>query len=123
MPFASHSIFSDFFKDRDFSSELDRSFFKPLLLDRSSLHNKMDIESLGPDTEYAETFKKSSVQRKGEKGITEKTVTEKTELKNGKKVYIKTEEVVNEDGTKQITQTIRDDQGTKTNSYNLAIGQ
>jgi hypothetical protein len=30
---------------------------------------------------------------------------------------------MNEDGTKEITQTVRDDKGTRKNKFNLGIGQ
>lgn len=60
-----------------------------------SSDTEIDIESLGPDTQYAESFKRSVVQTKGSKGQpVGKTITEKNELKNGKKVMIRTEEIL-----------------------------
>jgi len=89
MPYTAHSIFSDFFNNRDFSSEIDRKLFRPLvsrsprmsdmlmntpskiwgsdmLMNTPSkiwcgVHNLMenpsdigmDIESLGPNCQYA----------------------------------------------------------------------
>lgn len=85
---------------------------------------EIDIESLGPDTQFAESFKKSVVHTKGPKGQPiGKTITEKSELKNGKKCTIRTEEILKEDGTKEIIQTVKDDQGSRTNTFNLAVGQ
>jgi hypothetical protein len=42
------------------------------------------------DTQYAESYNKSSYQKRGPKGLTGKTVTVKTEIKDGKKKKIKT---------------------------------
>jgi hypothetical protein len=112
LPAISDSIFSDFFSDRDFDTEVDRKLFRPLMKrvknwekDWDKVWNKdwnrgwnkaldwdkkMDIENLDPNTEYAEKYSKSTVQSKGLKGMTGKTITEKTEMKNGKKVTVKT---------------------------------
>lgn len=106
MPIASHSIFNDFFDTRPFLGADDDRFFRPLMVKTPSQIQKefqkdwMDIESLGPSTEYAETYKSSTVQEKGPQGLTGKTITEKSSIKDGKKKTIKTEEIIKPDGTK-----------------------
>jgi len=83
----------------------------------------MDIESLGNGAEFAETYKSSTVQERGPQGLTGKTITEKSSLKDGKKKTIKTEEVMKPDGTKEVTETVTEGVETKTNKYLLAPGQ
>jgi len=62
----------------------------------------MDIESLGPSTEYAETYKSSTVQERGPQGLIGKTITEKSSIKDGKKKTTKTEEVLKPDVPKRL---------------------
>jgi len=83
----------------------------------------MDIESLGPSTEYAETYKSSTVQEKGPQGLVGKTITEKSSIKDGKKKTIKTEEIMKPDGTKEVTETVTEGMDVKTNKYLLGPGQ
>jgi len=83
----------------------------------------MDIESLGPSTEYAETCKSSTVQEKGPQGLTGKTITEKSIMKDGKKKTTKTEEILKSDGTKEVTETVTEGMDVKTNKYLLGPGQ
>jgi len=83
----------------------------------------MDIESLGPSTEYAETYKSSTVQEKGPQGLIGKTITEKSSIKDGKKKTIKTEEIMKPDGTKEVTETVTEGMDVKTNKYLLGPGQ
>jgi hypothetical protein len=68
----------------------------------------MDIETLGSGakTDYAETYKSSTVQERGPQGLTGKTITEKSSIKDGKKTTVKTEEVTKPDGSKEVTETI-----------------
>jgi|MGYP006912547286 hypothetical protein len=84
----------------------------------------MDIESLGNgNAEYAETYKSSTVQERGPQGLSGKTITEKSSLKDGKKKTIKTEEVLKPDGTKEVTETVTEGVETKTNKYLLGPGE
>jgi len=83
----------------------------------------MDIESLGPSTEYAETYKSSTVQERGPQGLIGKTITEKSSIKDGKKKTTKTEEVLKPDGTKEVTETVTEGTDIKTNKYQLGPGQ
>jgi len=83
----------------------------------------MDIESLGPTTEYAETCKSSTVQEKGPQGLVSKTITEKSSIKDGKRKTTKTEEILKPDGTKEITETVTEGADIKTNKYSLGPGQ
>lgn len=136
MPFNSYNIFNDFFTTHPFKVSSDMNFFKPLMLKSSSLQKdiekdmlnmknmmNMDIESLGPNTEYAESFKSESFREKGAQGLTGRTISEKTELKNGKKRCVKTEELLKADGTKEVTETICENNEVKTNKYMLQAGQ
>jgi hypothetical protein len=82
----------------------------------------MDIESLSPATEYAETCMSSTVQEKGPQGLISKTITEKTSIKDGKKKTTKTEEILKPDGTKEITETVAEGADIKTNKYSLGPG-
>lgn len=131
VPFNSHSIFDDFFNTNPFLMEEDTDFFKPILgrpsrflkeFDRDFGKEFMDIEKLGPQTEFAETYKSSSFRERGPQGVTGKTITEKSSLKDGKKQTVKTEEILKPDGTKEVTETILDGTEVKSNKYSLAPG-
>jgi len=50
-------------------------------------------------------------------------MTEKTEVKDGKRKTIKTEEVLKSDGTKEITQTVTEGTDVKSSKFCLAPGQ
>jgi curved DNA-binding protein CbpA len=50
----------------------------------------INIDSLGPETQFAESLKRTSHQFKDSQGrLVGKTITDKSELKNGKKVHVK----------------------------------
>lgn len=132
IPFNSYNIFNDFFDNNPFLMEDDTTFFKPILakprsfwkeFDRTFDRDFMDIEKLGPQTEFAESYKSSSFRERGPQGITGKTITEKSSLKDGKKQTIKTEEILKPDGSKEVTETIHEGTEIKTNKYSLAPGQ
>jgi len=129
-PLSSHNIFNDFFNKRPFMLEADEKLFRPLMkspvqLQREIEKDWMDVEALGnsPNTTYAETCKTSTVQERGPQGLTGKTITEKSTIKDGKKKCIKTEEVLKADGTKEVTETVCEGLETKTNKYLLGPGQ
>lgn len=129
VPFTSHSIFNDFFNTKPFLIDDDDRFFRPLMWKTPSQIQKefdrdwMDVESLGNGAEYAETYKSSTVQERGPQGLTGKTITEKSSLKDGKKKVIKTEEVLKPDGSKEVTETITEGSDVKTSKFTLAPGQ
>jgi len=129
VPFTSHSIFKDFFDTKPFLREDDDKLFRPLMLKTPSQMQReierdwMDIESLGPNTQYAETSKSSTVQQKGPQGLTGKTITEKCTIKDGKRKTTKTEEILKPDGTKEVTETVTEGSDVKTNKYLLGPGQ
>lgn len=50
----------------------------------------VDFGKLAPGTEYAQSYKSSTVKERDAKGLHGKTVTEKKELKDGKQKTIKT---------------------------------
>lgn len=97
VPFTSHSIFNDFFNTKPFLMEADEGLFRPILMktpsqiEREFQRDWMDVESLGSGKEYAETYQSSTVQERGPQGLTGKTITEKSEMKDGKKKTIRTE--------------------------------
>jgi hypothetical protein len=103
--------------------------FRPIITKRPSQIQRelerdwIDIENLGSGVETAETYKSSSVQERGPQGLTGKTITEKSSIKNGKKTTVKTEEITKPDGSKEVTETITEGADTKTNKYLLAPGQ
>jgi len=129
VPITSHSIFKDFFDTKPFLSEVDDRLFRPLMLKTPSQLQReidrdwMDIESVGPNAEYAETYKSSTVQERGPQGLTGKTITEKSSIKDGKKRTTKTEEVLKPDGTKEVTETVTEGADVKTSRYQLGPGQ
>jgi curved DNA-binding protein CbpA len=129
VPFTSHSIFNDFFNTNPFLQLEDERLFRPILMKTPSQIQKefdrdwMDIEKLGNGAEYAETYKSSTVQERGPQGLTGKTITEKSSVKDGKKTTIKTEEVLKPDGSKEVTETTTEGTDTKTNKYLLGPGQ
>lgn len=146
VPRSSYSIFNDFFNTRSFLEDADDKFFKPILartpsqiereLDRawgdwgwnSRRNNIFDeawrnLDSVNPNTEYAESYSTSSFQQKGPEGITGKTVTKKSTLKDGKRQTIETEEVLKPDGSKEVTETVWDGRDSKVNRYQLGAGQ
>jgi len=131
VPFTSHSIFNDFFNTRPFLAADDDKFFRPLMwkspyeMQREFDKDWMEIEKLGSggNTEYAETYKSSTVQERKPEGLVGKTVTEKSSIKDGKKTTVKTEEILKPDGTKEVTETVTEGTDTKTNKYLLGPGQ
>jgi len=52
-----------------------------------------------------------------------KTVTHKTSLENGKRVTVTSEEVLNPDGTREVTETTNIDGRVQTNRYTLGAGE
>ena len=130
VPITSHTIFNDFFNTKPFLLDEDDKLFRPILfktpsqIQREFDRDWMDIESLGNgNAEYAETYKSSTVQERGPQGLSGKTITEKSSLKDGKKKTIKTEEVLKPDGSKEVTETVTEGVETKTNKYLLGPGE
>jgi len=78
---------------------------------------------LGPETEFAESYKSSTFHEKGPQGVTGKTITEKSSIRGGKKVTVKTEEILKPDGTKEITETVLEGGDTRTSRYLQAPGE
>jgi curved DNA-binding protein CbpA len=129
VPFTSYNIFNDFFNTKPFLALEDERLFRPLLMKNPAQMMKdfdkdwMEIESLGNNAEFAETYKSSTVQERGPQGLTGKTTTEKSTLKDGKRKTIKTEEVLKPDGTKEVTETTTEGAESKTSKYMLGPGQ
>jgi len=97
----------------------------PALMQMEMDKDWMNMECLAnsPNAKYSETCKSSTVQERGPLGLTGKTITEKSIMKDGKRKCIKTEEILKPDGSKEVTETICEGLETKTNKYLLAPGQ
>jgi hypothetical protein len=95
----------------------------PSQMQREIERDWMDIESLGSNTQYAETYISSTVQQKGPEELTGKTITEKCSIKDGKRKITKTEEIMKPDDTKEVTEIVTEGSDVKTNEYLLGLGQ
>jgi hypothetical protein len=59
------------------------------------------------------------VRQDGPGGAVGRTVTKKTSIKNGKKYEVSTDEILKPNGTKIVTETIKEDGKVRINKYEL----
>lgn len=122
LPLTSHNFFLNFFNRNPFTTEDDTEFFKPLLKLRSSEFDKV---SRTPEVhDYYEAYKTNSYQSRDSKGeLQGKTVTEKTFIKDGKRIHHKFEETLNPDGTRDVVETINEGGQVEHRNLKLKAGE
>ena len=121
-PVTAHNHFLNFFSRHPFTSENDTEFFRPLLKIRSS--DRDHLPKYPQVHDYYEAYNTNSYQSRNSKGELEgKTVTEKTYVKDGKRVQHKFEESVNPDGTRDVIETVNEGGHVKTNNLRLKAGE
>lgn len=124
-PVRAHSIFDDFFGNRFFSLEPEDEI-KPILHKKWSreLDNLMLDEGFEQNAKDGQTVKTSSVYTNKNGVESKKNVTTKKTIKNGKATEETTEEYVFPNGEKEITKTIKGEDGkVESKQYKLKAGE
>jgi len=66
-----------------------------------------------------ESFKSQSVRENGPGGAVGRTITTKKSIKDGKKFEIDTDEILKPNGSKIVTETVKENGQVKVNKYEL----
>jgi len=123
-PHYAHNIFVDFFRTNPELFEDDVQLFSQLLGSKKPLASlkEPDIDALAKDAkdaEYVEAFKSQTIRQGGPGGPVGRTITSKRSIKDGKKYEVTTDEILKPNGSKVVTETVKEDGKVKVNKYEL----
>jgi len=120
-PYNAHNIFVDFFRTNPELFQDDVQLFSEILGSKKPLEalKEPDVDALAKDAEYVESFKSQTVRQNGPGGAVGRTITKKTSIKDGKKYEVSTDEILKPNGSKIVTETVKEDGKVKVNKYEL----
>jgi DnaJ-class molecular chaperone len=113
-PHHAHNIFTDFFRTNPELFEDDVQLFSDILGSRKPLTSlkEPDVDNLAKDTkdaEYVESFKSQTIRQEGPGGPVGRTISTKKSIKDGKKYEVTTDEILKPNGSKIVTETVKQD--------------
>jgi hypothetical protein len=108
--------------NHDYTANQQEYGYKPYEWVSSTYNTQLPEESENYNNHYSEDITHETVTVNGPNGPVTKHVTHKNSLVNGKEKREKYEEVLNADGSSELTETIKDWNGESTNKYNIKDG-
>lgn len=120
-PHNAHNIFVDFFRTNPELFEDDVQLFSDILGSKKPLNalKEPDVDALSKDAEFAESFKAQTIRQDGPGGAVGRTITSKKSIKDGKKYEVNTDEILRPNGSKVVTETVKEDGKVKVNKYEV----
>jgi curved DNA-binding protein CbpA len=124
-PYNAHNIFMDFFRTNPELFEDDVQLFSEILGSKKPLTSlkEPDVDALAKDATFVESFKSQTIKQDGPGGPVGRTITSKKSIKDGKKYEISTDEILKPNGTKVVTETVKEDGKVKVNKYEVGPGE
>lgn len=78
-----------------------------------------DVDALAKDAEFVESFKAQTIRQDGPGGAVGRTITSKKSIKDGKKFEVSTDEILKPNGSKIVTETVKEDGKVRVNKYEV----